>query len=628
MPGVKVYDATGAQVGPEYDTILAAFASVQEGYRIEVENGVYAPPPGGPEEIGVAIKNVVLTTTAFWQVDPTTGGRNSGAALSNEVVLKNVLIMAGDVTVNGFTIDGGTGPRDPLYDIGLSFPGMGPLPNVVITNNRFVNHSNGVTVPAVENTTVQGNYFGGANRVGMMFGASGEISFNVFENNGIGSDFNTQLLITQNIGTLSVHDNVFTGPTNDPGSKAITLFGAKNITIEDNQYTGANGIDVWQGDPSIVINEAATNFAITGSYVLLHPDALGTTINPTFLDVAGTFVLSDAGSLAEFKSPVPGGTADESGTVIYKDLDDALDKSLDGANLLISNDNFGAVTANLDDATLIAGAGSNANVLLGSGVNDLTLKGSGGLDVDGNSRANDIIGNAGSNDISGGAGNDAITAGAGNDLVDAGAGNDTIVGGSGAGNDRYIGGTGIDVVRYSSATQTITVNLTTGAAAGVQIGRDTLIGIENVIGGRGHDSVTGNGLLNVLTGGTGNDKLNGMAGNDVLVGGLGSDTLTGGLGRDVFDFNALAESTRGSARDTVNFQRREGDKIDLSTIDADTDGTAGNQAFRFVGAAAFSGVDGQLRFSGGILQGDTDGDRRADFEIKIVGAMLAGDVIL
>jgi serralysin len=63
-------------------------------------------------------------------------------------------------------------------------------------------------------------------------------------------------------------------------------------------------------------------------------------------------------------------------------------------------------------------------------------------------------------------------------------------------------------------------------------------------------------------------------------------------------------------------------------IDADTDGTAGNQAFKFIGATAFSGVDGQLRFAGGILQGDTNGDRRADFEIKIVGALLAGDVIL
>ena len=44
--------------------------------------------------------------------------------------------------------------------------------------------------------------------------------------------------------------------------------------------------------------------------------------------------------------------------------------------------------------------------------------------------------------------------------------------------------------------------------------------------------------------------------------------------------------------------------------------------------AAFSGHDGQLRFSGGVLRGDTNGDRVADIEIRIVGALLAGDVIL
>ena len=66
----------------------------------------------------------------------------------------------------------------------------------------------------------------------------------------------------------------------------------------------------------------------------------------------------------------------------------------------------------------------------------------------------------------------------------------------------------------------------------------------------------------------------------------------------------------------------------MSTIDADTDGTAGNQKFKFIGGVGFHGVNGELRFSRGLLQGDTNGDRVADIEIKIVGALLAGDVIL
>jgi hypothetical protein len=41
-------------------------------------------------------------------------------------------------------------------------------------------------------------------------------------------------------------------------------------------------------------------------------------------------------------------------------------------------------------------------------------------------------------------------------------------------------------------------------------------------------------------------------------------------------------------------------------------------------------VDGQLRFSGGVLQGDTNGDKLADIEIAVRGvtSMVAGDFVL
>ncbi len=113
----------------------------------------------------------------------------------------------------------------------------------------------------------------------------------------------------------------------------------------------------------------------------------------------------------------------------------------------------------------------------------------------------------------------------------------------------------------------------------------------------------------------GTDTLIGGNGNDTLIGGAGTDTLTGGLNADRFDFNALHESVVGGNRDSIHFNRAQGDKIDLSTIDADTDGTAGNRLSSFIGTAAFSGVDGQLRASGDIIQGDVNGDEVADFEI-------------
>jgi Ca2+-binding RTX toxin-like protein len=48
---------------------------------------------------------------------------------------------------------------------------------------------------------------------------------------------------------------------------------------------------------------------------------------------------------------------------------------------------------------------------------------------------------------------------------------------------------------------------------------------ENVTGGSGADTLTGNSLGNTLLGGTGNDKQNGLGGSDILSGGLNDDSF-------------------------------------------------------------------------------------------------------
>ena len=67
-----------------------------------------------------------------------------------------------------------------------------------------------------------------------------------------------------------------------------------------------------------------------------------------------------------------------------------------------------------------------------------------------------------------------------------------------------------------------------------------------------------------------------------------------------------------------------GDLVDLSQIDANT-ATAENEAFSFIGNAAFSGTAGELRFEnislGGpvwMVQGDIDGNGISDIEIVLV----------
>ncbi len=133
---------------------------------------------------------------------------------------------------------------------------------------------------------------------------------------------------------------------------------------------------------------------------------------------------------------------------------------------------------------------------------------------------------------------------------------------------------------------------------------------------------------NTLYGNAGNDRLTAGTGDDVLVGGAGSDVLIGGLGADRFVFLSASDST-AALRDVIT-DFRTGDKIDLRAIDADTDGTAGDQAFRYIGSAAFSGVDGQLRYANGILSGDLNGDKVADFQIALsnVRALAATDFFL
>ena len=105
----------------------------------------------------------------------------------------------------------------------------------------------------------------------------------------------------------------------------------------------------------------------------------------------------------------------------------------------------------------------------------------------------------------------------------------------------------------------------------------------------------------------------------------------GDAGADRFDFNAAAETAPGASRDAVRDFETGLDVIDLKGIDADRD-TAGNQAFAWVARgdldAAFTGQERQLRFDNGLLTGDTDGDRKADFQIAVAGRLSAGDVLL
>jgi Ca2+-binding RTX toxin-like protein len=287
---------------------------------------------------------------------------------------------------------------------------------------------------------------------------------------------------------------------------------------------------------------------------------------------------------------------------------------------------------------VLAGA-AGSDLLYGEWGND-TLKGGGGNDR--------LYGGQGDDSLLGGAGSDELWGDVGNDTLNGGASGDAMVGG--LGNDTYVVDTVADLVIENAAEGTDSLNATVSInlAAYANVENVTLLGTGSInatgnngvnrltgsAGGNtllalgGNDVVNGGGGNDSIDGGTGNDVLDGSIGNDTLTGGTGLDTLYGGTGRDsltggadadVFAWRSTAEAGFGVGRDVVSDFAVGVDKLDLSAMDAHTL-LAGDQAFSFIGATAFSGVAGQLRYVGGVLQGDTNGDAVADFQIQLLGS--------
>lgn len=178
---------------------------------------------------------------------------------------------------------------------------------------------------------------------------------------------------------------------------------------------------------------------------------------------------------------------------------------------------------------------------------------------------------------------DILRGASGNDRFDGASGKDRIYGY--IGNDRIAGGNGHDQLWGGS-------------------------GNDSLYGGNGNDALTGDGGRDILSGGIGNDK---------LFGGRGLDTLDGGRGRDLFMFKHAPESSGKDVDHIVHFNQAE-DLIDLKGIDADIHENK-DQAFDWIGISAFSGEEGQLRYSfaakATLIEGDINGDRKADFQLFI-----------
>jgi Ca2+-binding RTX toxin-like protein len=254
-----------------------------------------------------------------------------------------------------------------------------------------------------------------------------------------------------------------------------------------------------------------------------------------------------------------------------------------GANALTGGGGNDTLVGGLGNDTLVGGGGNDTvsyadssdamviNLATGTAARGAVLEDTLATieNVIGGSAADSITGNTGANQLDGGAGNDTIVGGAGSDTLLGGSGNDTFNYTIGDGNDALVdGGLGVDTLSIlgSAAANTLTVAYsgtaitsiagtvasllnvehvavdlaggtdvlsygTTSANVSVDLGAHTASGfsaignIENVTGGTGNDTLIGDGLANILSGGSGNDTLSGGAGNDTIAGGAGNDTL-------------------------------------------------------------------------------------------------------
>lgn len=111
----------------------------------------------------------------------------------------------------------------------------------------------------------------------------------------------------------------------------------------------------------------------------------------------------------------------------------------------------------------------------------------------------------------------------GNDVLNGGSGNDILEGGAGA--DSLNGGGGNNTASYTSSLSGVYVNLSSGSVIGGDATGDVLSNIQNLTGSANGDELAGDGGVNIINAGAGDDWIDGTAGADTYTGGDGFDTL-------------------------------------------------------------------------------------------------------
>ena len=263
-------------------------------------------------------------------------------------------------------------------------------------------------------------------------------------------------------------------------------------------------------------------------------------------------------------------------------------------------DQVEAVSAGSYTGVYVSGsAGADSLYLSGTTLTGITK-------IDGGSGADTIVGSISADTILGGLGNDYLSGGGGDDNID--------------------GGSGDDLVTYSYATAAWTIDLSAAFAQATSGSEtDTISNVENVIGGSGNDTITGDANNNTFQSGYGDDSVSGGDGDDTFrfntIEDGGFDVIDGGAGTDVITawgpsaiiglrgISNVETITAGAYSDISISGSSSADSLDFSSVTLTNitkiDGGSGNDTI--IGSAAADTIVGGL--GNDALQGGAGGDR-------------------
>jgi Ca2+-binding RTX toxin-like protein len=475
----------------------------------------------------------------------------------------------------------GTADRIVIQAAGTALTGLNAQDNNTGTaNGSLVLNFNGQSV------TVNGHFTGGNAQTGVerinfndgtfggyLLGAEDYLISRADPANRDAGGVNLSTSLVNNfiVGEQGVNDVITGGLGND------LIFGATG----DNTLNGGAGDDLLVGGSG-----AGDNDVLDGG---LDADTMvGLNGNDTYIvdDVADVVVEALAQGTDEVQTELAAYSLE-----LVANVENLTYTGIDADQFVGTGNTLNNVISGGDLADTLSGLGGNDT--LNGGIGADILDGGDGNDTLNAGDDNDtLLGGIGNDTLNGGDGNDTLDGGVGNDAMNGGAGDDTflvdsatdtvIEGGGGgtdtvqstitytitdidvenltllgtgningtgngaanvltgnAGNNVLSGGAGIDTASYAAATVGITVSLATaGQQNTIGAGLDTLTGIENLVGSALNDTLTASGtaaagIVNVLSGGAGNDTLAATIDNV-------RDTLDGGAGTDTANYTAYA----------------------------------------------------------------------------------------